>query len=168
MKNKKPPKPPAIRPEDAAKGAAAESAFALWLDASEIAHLYLDQSSLTMPAHLRGRFKRVDYLVGIPGVGIVAFDVKAKSIFDGSLIFDLDEIKKTRAFARQFHLTTFFACLDPTGGDRGFWVRLDQLDFAKVTTRGGKPTVACPIERAMSFSTQYSFDDAFLDATKLI
>ena len=30
-------------------GAAAETAFAQWLDASEVAGLYLDQSKLTMP-----------------------------------------------------------------------------------------------------------------------
>ena len=51
MNNKRPPKPPAIRPEDAAKGAAAETTFAKWLDASEVAAVYLDQSKLTMPAH---------------------------------------------------------------------------------------------------------------------
>ena len=168
MNNKRPPKPPAIRPEDAAKGAAAETTFAQWLDASEVAAVYLDQSKLTMPAHLRGKFKRVDYLVGIAGTGIIAFDVKAKSIFDGALIFDLDEIKKTRVFARQFHLTVYFACLDPAGGDQGFWVRLDQLDFARVVTRAGKQTVACPVERAMAFSMQYNFDEAFLDAKNLI
>jgi hypothetical protein len=36
-----------------------------------------------VPAPLRGQIKRLDYLVGIPGVGLVAFGEKAKTIYQG-------------------------------------------------------------------------------------
>jgi hypothetical protein len=66
-----------IDPADAAKGAAAERAFQAWLDGSVLPHMYVEQSPRTVPVPLRGQIKRPDYLLGIPGVGLVAFDVKA-------------------------------------------------------------------------------------------
>ena len=90
-------------PADRAKGEAAEHAFAHWLDASVLPHLYVEQSPLTVPAPLRGQIKRPDYLVGIPGVGLVAFDVKAKTVYEREgLIFDLDEVLKPVSYT---HLT---------------------------------------------------------------
>ncbi|GJD82679.1 hypothetical protein HPGCJGGD_0538 [Methylobacterium haplocladii] len=83
---------------------------------------------MSVPAPMRGMLKRPDYLAGVPGVGMVAFDVKAKSVYDDAIIFDLDEVRKLRTFARLFHLTVYFACLDPAGGSASYWVRLDQLD----------------------------------------
>lgn len=47
-----------------------------------------------MPERLRGHIKRPDYLAGIPYADLLAFDVKAKSIYDGHLIFDLEELEK--------------------------------------------------------------------------
>lgn len=38
------------------------------------------------------------------------------------------EVQKLRTFARLFYLTVYFACLDPEGGPKGYWVCLDQLD----------------------------------------
>ena len=57
-----------ITPADAARGAAAEDVFRDWLDASQVAHVYLDQTPITVPEALRGRIKRPDYLVGIPAL----------------------------------------------------------------------------------------------------
>lgn len=138
-----------IAPADAAKGAAAEQAFRTWLDAAVLPHLYVEQSPMTVPEPLRGRIKRPDYLVGIPGVGLVAFDVKAKTIYPDGLIFDLAEVRKLRTFARLFHLTVYFACLDPDGGPQGYWVRLDQLDEVPARRRGGAFTVALPVDEAL-------------------
>ena len=126
-------------------------------------HIYVEQSPYSVPKHLSGKFKRPDYIVGF-GVGSVAFDVKAKTIYANGLIFDLDEVKRMRTFARLFNMTVFFACLDPEGGDKGFWVRLDQLDFAKVTLRAGKPTVCCLADKAMPVSMGWNFLDALSDA----
>lgn len=41
-----------------------------------------------------------------------------------------------RTFARLFHLTVYFAYLDPAGGAQAYWVRLDQLDNVPAGHRG--------------------------------
>ncbi len=74
---------------------------------------------MTVPAPLHGEIKRFDHLVGIPVIGLVAFDVKAKTVCPEGLIFDVDEVRKLLAFARLFHLTVYFASLDSEGGPQG-------------------------------------------------
>jgi len=155
----------AIDPADAARGLAAEGTFRTWLDASEVAHVYLDQSALTVPEPLRGKIKRPDYLVGIPGVGLVAFDVKSKTVYPEGIIFDLDEIQKLRTFARLFHLTVYFACLNVAGeGPRAYWVRLDQLDDVPAIRRRGVLTLCLPVDKALPVTLHESFYTAFIDA----
>lgn len=155
-------------PADKAKGDAAELAFRRWLDADVLPHLYIDQTPMSVPVPMRGAIKRPDYLVGVPGVGTVAFDVKAKTIFDGKLIFDLEEVRRLRAFARFFHLTVYFACLDAAGGPQSYWVRLDQLDFIRPIDRRGVPTLAISLKRALSVSLERSFHAAFVEAVALV
>lgn len=156
-----------IRPADKAKGEAAELAFQVWLDASGLPHLYIDQTPMTVPDHLRGQLKRPDYLVGVPGVGSVAFDVKAKSLYGGGLIFDVDEVQRLRTFARLFHLSVFFACLDPEGGPYSYWVRLDQLDNKPAERRGSALTLSIGLDEALPVSLRESFHTAFVEAVKL-
>lgn len=156
-----------IAPADAAKGAQAELAFRVWLDSAVLPHMYVEQSPLTVPAPLRGQIKRPDYLVGIPGVGLVAFDVKAKTVYPEGLIFDLAEIVKLRTFARLFHLTVYFACLDPEGGPLGYWVRLDKLDDTPAVRRAGALTLCIPVTRAVPVSLTEPFYSAFVRAVAL-
>jgi hypothetical protein len=157
-----------IASADAAKGEAAELAFRQWLDAAVLPHIYVEQSPLTVPMPLRGQIKRPDYIVGIPGVGMVAFDVKAKTIYPEGLIFDLDEVRKLRTFARLFHCTVYFACLSPEGGEHpGYWIRLDQLDDVPAVRRGKVLTLCMPIERALPVSMNEPFYSAFVRAVAL-
>lgn len=156
-----------VAPADQAKGEAAEHAFRDWLDLDVLPHLYIDQTPMSVPAQLRGQIKRPDYLVGVPGVGTIAFDVKAKTIYADTLIFDLNEVRKLRTFARVFHLTVYFACLDPAGGPESYWVRLDQLDDLPAQRRGGSLTVSMPLQEALPVSMQRSFHAAFIDAVAL-
>jgi hypothetical protein len=150
----------------ARKGAAGERAFQTWLDGSVLPHMYIEQSPLTVPVPLRGKIKRPDYLVGIPGVGPVAFDVKAIAIYDGKLLFAADEVERLRTFARLFHLTVYFACLGDAS-DNGYWVRLDQLDgFAPVRRRYGM-VFAFPIDQAQPVSLAEPFYTAFVRAVAL-
>ena len=155
----------ALDPRLIRRGAKAERRFAAWLDASALPHLYVEQSPMTVPASLRGEIKRPDYLVGIPGVGIIAFDVKSKTVYErDGLIFDLREVQKLRVFSQRFHVTAFFACLDPEGSPDGFWVRLDQLDAAPAVRRGKALTLACPLDRAMRVSLTEDFYTVFFRA----
>lgn len=156
-----------IRPADAAKGAAAEERFRTWLDQSVLPHLYVEQSPLTVPGPLRGEIKRPDYLVGIPGVGLVAFDVKAKALYRGRLVFDVAEVRKLRAFSRLFHLTVFFACLDPEGGPEGRWIQLGQLDDVPAVRLNGVLTLSLPADEAQAVSLREDFYTAFVRAVAL-
>lgn len=158
----------ALDPRLVRRGAKAERRFADWLDASVLPHLYVEQSPMTVPEPLRGEIKRPDYLVGIPGVGMVAFDVKSKTIYEREgIIFDLAEVQKLRAFSRLFHVTVYFACLDPAGGLDGFWVRLNQLDAVPAVRRGSTYTLACPTDRALPVSLDQDFYSAFVMAVTL-
>nr|WP_137830768.1 hypothetical protein [Methylobacterium sp. L1A1] len=156
-----------IHPADQAKGDEGERRFQNWLDASRLPHVYLDQTPMSVPDHLRGEMKRPDYVVGVPGVGAVAFDVKVKSLYNGHFIFELNEIRRMRTFARFFHWTVYFACLDPDGSPESYWIRLDQFDNLTVARRGASLTLAIPAEDAMPVSMRKSFHDAFLDAVRL-
>ena len=66
--------------EPRAQGQAAEDRFRAWLDRCRLAHLYIDQSPFTF-LDLHGKIKRPDFLVGIPTIGTIAVDVKAKRIY---------------------------------------------------------------------------------------
>jgi Holliday junction resolvase len=156
-----------IAPADAAKGAAAERTFQAWLDEAAVAYMYVEQSPLTVPDPLRGQIKRPDYLVGIPGVGLVAFDVKAKTIYDEAIIFDVAEVKKLRTFARMFHLTVYFACLDPEGSPHGYWVPLDQLDELPAMRLNGTFALWLPVYEALPVSLDEPFYEAFFRAVTL-
>lgn len=157
-----------VDPKLVRRGAKAERLFAQWLDASVLPHLYVEQSPMTVPAPLRGEIKRPDYLVGIPGVGMVAFDVKSKTVYErDGLIFDLAEVQKLRTFSRLFHVTVYFACLDPEGSQDGFWVALGQLDTAPAIRRNGALTLACPLDRAQPVCLDEDFYSAFVRSIAL-
>lgn len=159
--------PRTIHPADQAKGDRAEFRFQDWLDDSRVPHIYLDQTPLSVPVHLRGQLKRPDYVVGVPGIGAVAFDVKAKSLYNGHFIFEFDEITRMRNFARLFHYTVYFACLDPAGSAASYWIRLDQFDNLMPEHQGNSLTVRIPADAVQSVSMREPFQAALSDAVKL-
>ncbi|MFB2553782.1 hypothetical protein [Ensifer soli] len=139
------------------KGAKAEDDFRAWLNRSGVGYLYIEQSPLTVPEGLRGRIKRPDYLVGIPHAGLLAFDVKAKTAYDGELLFDVEEIEKLALFARAFHLTVYFACLDAEGDGRQWWVPLAELHNRAPVWRGKRPVIPFAIAEAFVITPEDDF-----------
>lgn len=127
-----------------AKGEAAETTFQRWLDRSAVPYIYIEQTPMTVPAGLRGRIKRPDYLVGVPHIGALAFDVKAKSIYDGCLIFDRDELDKLATFARMFKVTMYFACFDGDDPDGMTWVALAEVLGRPTERRARRAVVTIP------------------------
>ena len=75
---------------------------------------YLRRASpFTIPEPLRGEIKRPDFLVGIPTIGTIAVDVKAKRIYRDALIIDAYEHRTLLAFQTFFNISVWFACFPP-------------------------------------------------------
>jgi len=94
------------------RGREAETIFRDWLNASELAYIATDQTPLTVPKRLRGHMKRPDFLIGLPTIGTLAFEVKSKSVYGDCLVFDTDERQRLLNFQRFFNITVWFACFD--------------------------------------------------------
>ena len=73
-----------------AQGQAAEDRFGAWLDRCRLPHVYVEQVPFTFP-DLHGTIKRPDFLVGIPTIGTIAVDEKAKRVYADTIIIDADE-----------------------------------------------------------------------------
>jgi hypothetical protein len=101
---------PDLRDELKQKGQGAELAFRQWVERSGLSHLYVEQSPFSVPANLKGKIKRPDFIVGFPTVGAVAFDVKSKRAYNDLFIFDDYERFALANFERLFHLSVWYAC----------------------------------------------------------
>ena len=102
-----------VRAERRAQGQAAEDRFRAWLDRCTLPHIYVEQSPLTMPQPLRGEIKRPDFLVGIPTIGTLAVDVKAKRIYQDAILIDAYEHRTLLNFETFFNISVWFACFPP-------------------------------------------------------
>lgn len=99
------------------RGRAAEAAFKRWLDRSSMGYMVVDQTPFTVPP-AAGHIKRPDYLVGILSVGLIAIDVKGRSLVDDHLLIDLDEFQGFVGFERYFGTSVWYGCYpDETGRD---------------------------------------------------
>lgn len=130
-----------VSPELQARGADAEASFQAWLDDSRLPFLYATQNQQSVPKHFKGQLKRPDYLVAFPFVGMIAVDVKAKSFYEGGLIFDVSEIDKLAKFDEIFRITTFLACVDPDNPTRTWWYRIGALTARPPVRRMGAMTI---------------------------
>ena len=101
------------RTERRVQGQAAEDRFRSWLDRCCLPHIYVEQSPFTIPEPLRGEIKRPDFLVGIPTIGTLAFDVKAKRVYRDALIIDAYEHRTLLNFETFFNTSVWFACFPP-------------------------------------------------------
>src|SRR5690349_12381650 len=95
------------------RGAAGEARLSAWLDRCVLPYMYVEQSPLTVPRLLRGEIKRPDYLVGIPAIGTIAMDAKAKSVYDDHIIIDAYEQRTFANFETYFNMTVWYACFPP-------------------------------------------------------
>jgi len=75
--------------------------------------LFLPDSPLTVPKSLKGEIKRPDFLVGIPTIGTLAFDVKAKTVYENSIIIDEYEHRTSRTSRRFFNMRVWYVCFPP-------------------------------------------------------
>ncbi len=159
MKKQRPPI--AISSELKARGAAAERDFQAWLDASTLPYIYANQSQETVPEPYRASLKRPDYIVALPYIGAMAFDVKSKTLYEEGFIFDVSEVERLAMFDQLFRITTFFACLDPQGSPVSVWFRVSDLATYEIARRGGKRVLIVPFAHGLVVDVRSPFQDAF-------
>ena len=153
-----------IKPEDIARGQAAEARFQAWLEASRFPYFYIDQTMATFARHLRGDLKRPDFFVGIRGVGLLGFDVKAKTVYRGQIFFDVEEVRRLANFGQLFNVSIYFACLQPRGGG-AWWAWVP--DLALRSPAPATPGVfSVPVRELQLVSFREPFDMALSEALR--
>ena len=155
------------RTERRAQGQAAEDRFRAWLDRCCLPHLYVEQSPFTIPQPLRGDIKRPDFLVGIPTIGTIAVDVKAKSIYDDTIIIDAYEHRTLANFETYFNTSVWFACFPPDEEHVCHLFLNRNLAALPITGRKGKPSIAVPLRLAQLADERRDFMAALMGAISL-
>jgi hypothetical protein len=155
------------RNERRAIGAAAEDRFRAWLDRCHLPHIYVEQSPMTIPQHLKGEIKRPDFLVGIPTIGTLAVDVKAKTVYDDAILIDAYEHRTLAAFETFFNLSVWFACFPPNAPHTGYLFLNRDLARLPVTTVKGTPAIAVPLRLTRAVDERRDFMAALLGAISL-
>jgi hypothetical protein len=155
------------RSQHRGQGQAAEDRFRAWLDRCVLPHIYVEQSPLTFPDGLRGKIKRPDFLVGLPTIGTIAVDVKAKRVYAQTLIMDADEHRTLANFETCFNISVWFACFPPGGGrDCHLFLNRSLADLP-VTTSEGKASVAVPLKMTKVVDERRDFVAALMGAISL-
>lgn len=154
------------RAERRAQGAAAEDRLRMWLDRCHLPHIYIDQSPFTFP-DMRGTIKRPGFLVGIPTIGTIAVDVKAKRVYADSIIIDADERRTLANFETYFNISVWFACFPPDEPHVCHLILNQNLAALPVTGLKGKPTIAVPLKMARLTDERRDFMAAVLGAISL-
>lgn len=149
------------------QGHQAEDRFRAWLDRCHLPHIYIEQSPFTFPAHLKGAIKRPDFLVGVPTIGTLAVDVKAKTVYDNTILIDAFEHRTLAAFETFFNLSVWFACFPPDAPHTGYLFLNRDLARLPATTVKGTPAIAVPLRLTRAVDERRDFMAALLGAISL-
>ena len=153
--------------ERVAQGQQAESRFRDWLDRCVLPHMYVEQSPLTVPKGLKGEIKRPDFLVGIPTIGTLAFDVKAKSIYDDRIFIDADEHRTFQNFETFFNISVWFACFPPDEPHTCHLFLNRSLAGLERTNLKGEVVIAVPLKLTRPADERRDFMAALMGAISL-
>ena len=155
------------RSERRAQGQVAEDRFRAWLDRCCLPHIYVEQSPLTIPQPLRGEIKRPDFLVGIPTIGTIAVDVKAKRVYRDTLIIDAYEHRTLLNFEIFFNISVWFACFPPDEPHTCHLFLNRSLARLDAVTVKGKPAIAVPLTMTRPADERRDFMAALMGAISL-
>ncbi len=155
------------RRERQSQGAAAEDRFRGWLDRCHLPHVYLDQAPFTFPARLHGAIKRPDFLVGIPSIGTIAVDVKAKRVYRDAILIDAAEHRTLAAFETYFNVSVWFACFPPDEPHTCYLFLNRSLAALPVTRAKGKEVIAVLLRATRAADERRDFMAAVLGAISL-
>lgn len=129
--------------------------------------MYVEQSPLTVPKGLRGDIKRPDFLVGIPTIGTLAFDVRAKSIYDERILVDAYEHRTFQNFETFFNMTVWFVCFPPDEPHACHLFLNRDLNRSTVVGRCGKSACAMPLKDTITADARRDFMAVLLSAISL-
>jgi hypothetical protein len=155
------------RAERKKQGAVAEDRFRGWLDRCRLPHIYIEQSPFTFPEHLHGAIKRPDFLVGIPTIGMLAVDVKAKRIYRDCLLIDADEHRTLLNFETWFNTSVWFACFPPGEPNACHLFLNRSLAKLKPTTFKGGSVLPVPLRLTRLADERRDFMAAVMGAISL-
>ena len=154
------------RAERRAQGVAAEDRFRAWLDRCRLPHIYIDQSPFTFP-DLHGQIKRPDFLVGVPTIGTIAVDVKAKRVYADAIIIDAEEHRTLSCFERYFNISVWFACFPPDEPHVCHLILNRELAGLPIRRANGALTIAVPLKLTRLADDRRDFMAAVLGAISL-
>ena len=146
------------------QGQAAEDRFRDWLDRCILPHMFVEQSPLTVPKGLKGKIKRPDFLVGIPTIGTIAIDVKAKTIYDNTIIIDAYEQRTFSNFETFFNMTVWYVCFPPEEPTICHLFRNRELATLPVSKRRGAASIAVPLKDTVTADPRRDFMAVLLSA----
>ena len=155
------------RRERQAQGQEAEVRFRTWLDRCHLPHLYVEQSPMTIPKHLRGEIKRPDFLVGIPTIGTLAVDVKAKRIYQDAILIDAYEHRTLLNFETFFNITVWFACFPPDAPHTCHLFLNRNLAGLERLSLKGESVIAVPLKVTRPADERRDFMAALMGAISL-
>ena len=122
---------------------------------------------MTFPTGLHGKIKRPDFLVGIPTIGTIAVDVKAKRTYADTLIIDADEHRTLANFETYFNISVWYACFPPDEKHACLLILNRSLAGLPVTNRKGSPSIAVPLKMTTLADERRDFMAAVLGAISL-
>ena len=155
------------RQERKAQGAAAEDRFRSWLDRCCLPHIYVEQSPLTFPESLHGELKRPDFLVGVPSIGTIAVDVKAKRVYRDTILIDATEHRTLLTFETYFNISVWFACFPPGEAHTCHLFLNRSLAGLAASQIQGKPVLAVPLRLTKPADERRHFMAALMGAISL-
>lgn len=122
---------------------------------------------MTIPQHLRGEIKRPDFLVGIPTIGTLAVDVKAKRIYQDAILIDAYEHRTLLAFETFFNISVWFACFPPDEPHTCHLFLNRSLAGLEAVTVKGQAVVTVPLRLTKPVDERRDFMAAMLGAIRL-
>lgn len=149
------------------QGQAAEDRFRCWLDRCHLPHIYVEQSPMTIPRHLRGEIKRPDFLVGIPTIGTIAVDVKAKQIYRNTIVIDAYEHRTLLNFETFFNISVWFACFPPDEPHTCHLFLNRNLAGLSRSNLKGEDVIAVPLKLTRPADERRDFMAALMGAVSL-
>lgn len=129
--------------------------------------MVIDQTPMTLPKHLRGVIKRPDRLIGILSVGVVAVDVKARTVTDGCILIQVDEHDAFVAFEQLFGIPVWYACYRDRSHQKCLLFRNVDLTLGERIRVKNATCFAFPIELATEAQpAMLAFDAALIRASR--